>query len=232
MDQQPTKRYSSHLRQTQVELTQRTIMEAMAAVLVELGAEGDAVKQVARRANVSERTIYRHYPSKDLLWDAFLDWVSERVGLGKYPDNMEEMIELIPELFERFDKEAELLKACLNAAAWSDIWLKGRKGWMDGAKQCITNSVGKLEPKRLHEAAAIVHLLFNGISWKTFADQWGMQGVESAPAVQWALQSLLVSLKLTQGPEVVSPRRKAKAPAVVTNTGTSLVPSGKPVKKN
>src|SRR5688500_16482813 len=186
MDASP-KRYSSQLRQSQVELTQRTIMEAMAAVLIEQGPQGDAVKEVARQANVSERTIYRHYPSKEVLWDAFLLWVSEKVGLDDYPATAAEMIETVPPLFARFDEHEELLRACLDIRAWSDVWLRGRSGWKDGIDRLLRNSFPGLSVESRDRAGGVVHVLFNGITWKTQKDQWGFNGAQAALATQWAL---------------------------------------------
>jgi AcrR family transcriptional regulator len=189
------KRYSSHLRQTQVELTQRTIMEAMASVLIEHGPAGDAVKEVAKRANVSERTIYRHFPSKEALWDAFLLWVSDLVGLEHYPESADQMLEMVPGLFAQFDEQEELLRACLDIRAWSDVWLRGRSGWKEGIDRLLKNSFPNLHAETRDKAGAVLHMLFNGITWKTMKDQWGFSGAQAAVATQWALIAVFEDLE-------------------------------------
>jgi AcrR family transcriptional regulator len=194
MDSSSTKRYTSHLRQTQVELTQRTIMEAMASVLIEQGPAGDAVKEVASRANVSERTIYRHFPSKEALWDAFLLWVSDKVGLDDYPKTAEEMLEAVPPMFAMFDEHEELLRACLDIRAWSDVWLRGRSGWKEGIGTMLDNSFPNLTEDNKDKAGAVIHMLFNGLTWKTMKDQWGFNGDQAAVATQWALSTTFDTL--------------------------------------
>jgi AcrR family transcriptional regulator len=214
MDAPVTKRYTSHLRQTQVELTQRTIMEAMAAVLIEFGPEGDAVKEVARRANVSERTIYRHFPSKEALWDAFLLWVSARVGLDEYPATADEMLATIEPLFAKFDDNEELLRACLDIRAWSDVWLSGRSGWKDGISRMLDNSFPGLSEESRDKFGGVVHVLFNGINWKTLKDQWGFSGDQAAVAAKWALAAVFKEVELAALNEKSDKqlRRKGKPP--------------------
>jgi AcrR family transcriptional regulator len=210
----PAKRYTSHLRQTQVELTQRTIMEAMAAVLIEYGPEGDAVKEVAKRANVSERTIYRHFPSKEALWDAFLIWVSNRVGLEEYPATAQEMLDTVPSMFAQFDENEELLRACLDIRAWSDVWLSGRRGWKHGIDRMLQNSFPKLSDEERDKAGGVIHVLFNGINWKTLKDQWGFNGSQAALATQWALSTVFDTLGQTMLTEQQAKkiRHKGKPP--------------------
>jgi len=203
MDSRPTKRYSSPLRRTQVELTHQTIMEAMAVVVVE-GGDGDTVKRVARQANVSERTIYRHFTSKQSLWDAFLLWVSERVGLSTYPASCEEMVEIVPQVFAAFDENADLLRACLAEQAWSDVWLAGRSGWRESILRCLEASFDGLDEQTKDHAAALVHLIFNGINWKTMRDQWGLDGPTAGRITQWSLAVLFKDLK-TRGRVELSP---------------------------
>ncbi|MDQ3024282.1 MAG: TetR/AcrR family transcriptional regulator [bacterium] len=203
MDTGPKKPYSNHLRKTQVELTQRTIMLAMASVLIEHGPDGDAVKLVAKSASVAERTIYRHFPSKEVLWDSFLLWASVEVGLEKYPATAEEMVDAVPAMFAMFDEHEELMCACLDVRAWSDVWLTGRTGWKDGINLLLTASFSGMGPEARDNAGAAIHLLFNGLSWKTLKDQWGFSGTEAAVATQKALTVLFEEFRRAAAEEAL-----------------------------
>src|SRR3954454_23038484 len=73
-------RYNSPLREAQTAATRTKILEAM-ATLIEAGAE-PTYSAVAVEAGVQERTVYRHFPSKDDLYEAFW-WQVLDSRLGK-----------------------------------------------------------------------------------------------------------------------------------------------------
>src|SRR5690349_8916555 len=125
----------SPLRESQLQITRRRILEAMAHLVTDSGAPAVTHASLATVAQVSERTVYRHYPTKEKLWDDFLSWVSEQVGLEKLPQSEAELVGATREMFTRFDEHEALLRQCLEANAWSEVWLKGRKGWKESVEQ-------------------------------------------------------------------------------------------------
>ncbi|WP_158883846.1 TetR/AcrR family transcriptional regulator [Rhodanobacter sp. L36] len=66
-------------------LTKRTAMlDAGIAELVEAGLAGASMESIAARAEVSKRTLYKHFPSKDAVFEAVFALLIERVDpLGK-----------------------------------------------------------------------------------------------------------------------------------------------------
>jgi len=59
--------------------TRRAILEAAKAVLARDGAEGLSVSSVAKLAGVNRGTAYQHFPVKEDLVRATLDWVSQQL---------------------------------------------------------------------------------------------------------------------------------------------------------
>ena len=76
-----TRPYESPLRAEQLEQTRLRILEAMADVLADEEVEEVTVPLVAMRARVSVRTVYRHFPTKEALFDAFGEWGEEHLRL-------------------------------------------------------------------------------------------------------------------------------------------------------
>ncbi len=64
------------LRERKRELLRRSIEEAAAAVFDERGVDGARIAEIARRAVVSEATLYNHYANKSALADG---WVRRRL---------------------------------------------------------------------------------------------------------------------------------------------------------
>ncbi len=87
-----TRPYESPLRAEQLEQTRLRILEAMADALADEEVEEVTVPLVAMRARVSVRTVYRHFPTKEALFDAFGEWAEEhlRLTLLSYPETLDE----------------------------------------------------------------------------------------------------------------------------------------------
>ena len=98
-----TRPYESPLRAEQLEQTRLRILEAMADVLADEEVEEVTVPLVAMRARVSVRTVYRHFPTKEALFDAFGEWGEEhlRLALLSYPETLDELREMAPALVSR-----------------------------------------------------------------------------------------------------------------------------------
>ena len=66
-----TRPYESPLRAEQMEQTRLRILRAVTDVLADPAAEEVTIPLVARRARVSLRTVYRYFPTRETLFDAW-----------------------------------------------------------------------------------------------------------------------------------------------------------------
>ena len=98
-----TRPYESPLRAEQLEQTRLRILEATADVLADEEVEEVTVPLVAMRARVSVRTVYRHFPTKEALFDAFGEWGEEHLRLAvlSYPETLDEIREMAPRAISR-----------------------------------------------------------------------------------------------------------------------------------
>src|SRR5689334_15908321 len=114
----PEREAQASLRERQAEQTRQIILDALIDQLVDTGAFEYSVFEIARRAGVSVRTVYRHFPDRESLFKALGLRVNARVGLddGYYPKTPQGMIELPRQLFPRFDANAPMILAQLSGA--------------------------------------------------------------------------------------------------------------------
>src|SRR3954449_2901973 len=99
-----TRPYISPLRERQTSQTRAAILEALGAELGAGGIEDFSVARLARRAGVSERTVYRHFPTREALLDGLSEWYNERVA--DFPDRVaaEAIPQTIAQVFADFDE--------------------------------------------------------------------------------------------------------------------------------
>lgn len=107
-DAQP--RYTSPLREQKKAETREAILRAVGRRLEAGGVEDLSFADVAAEAQVGERTVYRHFPTKEALLGAFWTW------LHQHPDDPDAQA---PDLDEAAnDQPARQMRILLATDAW------------------------------------------------------------------------------------------------------------------
>jgi AcrR family transcriptional regulator len=95
----PTSRLS--LRQAQRAVTEQRIIEALAALIDDEHPLEISMAAVARRAAVSEPTLYRHFPTKRHLFAALAAYQFQTVAAGLAPASAGDLADAVRIVFER-----------------------------------------------------------------------------------------------------------------------------------
>src|SRR5919106_5897804 len=157
--------YRSPLREAQTAATSQRILEAVGVVL----ARGDepTYALVAQAAGCKERTVYRHFPTKEDLAAAFWDWQYTILGPRDWSLGTEaELVALINRSFRAFDEHPALVKAMLHTRHGSAARLSENDQRRAMAERCVDDAIPGLDPDRLRQAAAATQLLFSAAAWE------------------------------------------------------------------
>ncbi len=188
--------YESPLRAEQVEQTRLRILEATADVLADDAVDEVTVPLVAMRARVSVRTVYRHFPTKEALFDAFGEWAEQhlRVALLSYPQTLEGVREMAPALYRMYDQRAPLIRALLSKRG-QEIRARTRRrrlATFEKAMREVTDGLGPTERRRV---LGVIYLLVSAPAWQAMRDQWDLNGEEAGKAAAWAVRVLTDELR-------------------------------------
>ena len=84
-----------------MKITKQEILDTALDVFAERGYDSTILKDISDRLNVTKSALYKHYESKEALWDALIDHVeqyySENFGNTEsivIPNGMDELTEL------------------------------------------------------------------------------------------------------------------------------------------
>jgi AcrR family transcriptional regulator len=192
-----TRTYESPLRAEQMEQTRVRILEATTEVLADPASEEVTIPVVAKRARVSLRTVYRHFPTRDALFDAWAEWVDERlqIRLHSYPEAAEQLGPFARELYRSYDESASLVRAMLASKAGRAVRERTRRRRQRAFNRAMRDLTAGLEPKERAGALAVIYLLVSAPAWQAMREQSGLDGVEAGKAAAWALRVLTDELR-------------------------------------
>lgn len=182
------------LREQLNEKTREVILDAMVDLLGESGSFDFSVFETARRAKMSPRTIYRHFPTREDLFEAMSAHVNKRVGFAGYPTTPDGVVALARKLFPAFDQNEKLILAQINSRIGQTFRDHARKG-RARAMQTAVDSIAPNLPEDLRvEMTAICHCLLSSDSWNRMRNDFGLDGKRSGEAVAWALEVMFEAI--------------------------------------
>ncbi len=116
-DESAKPRYHSPLRSRQKEQTRDLILNAVDAILRRANVAEVTFAGVAREADVTERTIYRHFPTREDLLNASWRRALRAFirGQTQQVETLEQILELTRAAYENFDANDGIVRAIISA---------------------------------------------------------------------------------------------------------------------
>ena len=187
----------STLRDEQQEQTRQRILAAVAEELEQRQPEELSFASIAERARVGERTVYRHFPTKEALMDAFWQWwIAGPFGVPTdTPMSADEFPAYLERLYAAFDKHEQVSRAFVVSPSGREIRARTRGSrlkMIDATLEAVTHRLGPDERKLAH---AVFQLLFSITTWQTLRDFRKLSGPEAAKAAAWATRVLIRELR-------------------------------------
>jgi AcrR family transcriptional regulator len=185
------------LADARAELVRRRALEGAVAVL-ERG-EVLTFAAVANAAGVPERTLYRHFQTREALHVALYDWVNERLAVdGERPTTADALARLVRRAFPGFDAIAPVIRELLAAPEGRLARLGANPERQRAALGVVANAAEGLPSKQARQVAAVLQLLTAASTWQALRDYWNMDGAEAAETAVLASELLLEGARARQ----------------------------------
>src|ERR1043165_5752351 len=104
---------STTLNEQQTDMTERLRIAAAQQTLQEDSVGGLTMRAVARRARISERTIFRYFATRDEFLDAVAAEISSQMHVP-HPRTLEELLAMPRTLFSSLEARRDLIRASLH----------------------------------------------------------------------------------------------------------------------
>jgi len=196
MSSQPSSELT--LAQRQSDFTQRLILQA-AVELLERASVGElTMRDVAARANISERTVFRYFATRDTFLDAVATEVIGRLNMPPHPQTVKELLQLPAALYACFEAEASLVKAALHSELFDRIRsAPAQQRWIAVRNLVDREAAGVVERRRML-AATNVRYYLGATTWHYYRFYFGFGPQETVDSAVMAIEQALagVGIKL------------------------------------
>ena len=186
------RQYTSPLRSEQAAATRDRIVEATVALLQHSDVNSFSMQDVADRAGVALRTVYRAFPTKDELIAGVLDAIRERfdAAAGTPPTTREELQASVPGAVRAVYELEPLYRALFATAAGREAHRATAGERSASVKQAFADGLERMDERQRRLVSSVLYLVTSSRSVLWLKDYAGLDVDEASDAVAWALGAL------------------------------------------
>ncbi|MET0903621.1 MAG: TetR/AcrR family transcriptional regulator [Acidimicrobiales bacterium] len=185
--------YSSPLRAEQAEQTRQRIVQAA----VDLLSEGDAgdlsMSDVAARAGVSVRTVYRTFATKDELLDGVIVWINEHINrvTGARPETRADFETTTADVANVLFEIEPLYRALFATRAGRESHRRTAPMRRKSQYKAYAAELEALDEGEARRLMAVVHLVASSNAFLFMKDYWDLSPQDVGRVVEWAIRVLV-----------------------------------------
>lgn len=172
-------------------LTRLRILDAAVDLIGGEPGEDLTIAAVASRAGVTERTVYRHFATRQALIAAVWPRMQQQVQSRGFPHTARDLVATPLHLFPNFDRKAGMVRASIYAPGGREVRLSSNAERQQAMLDCIADALPGLDPAQHRRRAAIAQLIDSAYAWDVMRTFWGFDGKEAGKAAAEALAILL-----------------------------------------
>lgn len=182
------------LADRQGDLTRRLILDTAVQMLERTSIGELTVRAVAKRANISERTVFRYFAARDDFLDGVAEAVRAEMALPRAPSTIEELLAAPRALYTRFEAVRELTRAALHSELFHRLReSQARVRW--AAVQGIVDAAAPRRSARERKiAAANIRFYLAASAWHYFRFYFGFSLEDSIACAETAIRQSLDGL--------------------------------------
>jgi AcrR family transcriptional regulator len=169
------------------------ILDAALQTLKDSSVGGLTVRAVAKRAGMSERTIFRYFPTRDDFLDAIAAEVSNQTQVA-HPRTLDELLAMPRTLFTSLEARRDLIRASLHTDVAERIMqTNGRQRWT--AIRKIVDAYAPRAPEAQRKIAATnIRYFLSAATWQYYRFVFRFSLEETITCAEVAMREALETL--------------------------------------
>jgi AcrR family transcriptional regulator len=188
------------LREAQRAVTERRIIEALVALIEDDHPFEISMASVAKRAGVSEPTLFRHFPTKRDLFAALARFQFGNVAAGLAPDSLDGLAEAIATVYRRSAEHENSIRWTLAAPDPERVPRSNVAARLAMLREALREPLSSADPEQAEFLLRTVLLLTSPMAWMYWNDYLGLSPAEAAQTAGWAIHALAAATGPQTGP--------------------------------
>ena len=182
------------LKDRQLALTRQLILDA-AVEQLESGDFAVTMRSVANRANIAERTMFRHFATREDLLDSLAADVSARFQLPPLPATAAGLPGAVRGLYRAFEARSNLTRAALHSELFDRIRLSAAGERWRIVRALIDACAPHRSDRERMLVAANIRYLLAATSWHYYRFYFGFSLKDSIAAAELAVAQAVEALR-------------------------------------
>lgn len=177
-----------------IDLTRRLLLEATMRVLTRTPLSSVTYRAIGAEAQISERTVFRHFASRGDFLEAIASAITERLDLPPPPRTIDELQASPRELYRCFEGERELTKAVVHSELHDQMRTKAKPRWAEVRK--LTDGFAPKVAERKRKLATVnFQYVLSANAWHSYRFHFHLTLDESIECAQTTIQQTLSGLR-------------------------------------
>jgi AcrR family transcriptional regulator len=190
-------RYHSPLRSRQKEQTRDLILDAVDAILRRAPLSEVTIAAVARQGDITERTIYRHFPTREDLLDAVWRRALHAVtgGQTQQAETLDQILDLTRAAYENFDAKAGIVRALIAAPEGVEASKRPEEARLGMLREAYAGLLGGIPEDEVNAVVTATHVLSGASAWSHVRDYCGLNRDEGGKVAALAIELIIEGAK-------------------------------------
>ncbi len=190
--------YDSPVRRRRVAETRERILAAASALVHELPTwdwRALTFRAIAERADVSERTVYRHFTTEQELRDAVMRRLEEEAGVSYAGLDLDDLAGVTALVFSSLSSFAVSPTVMDDPTFATEDQLR-----RDALRDAVVAEATDWTDVEREMAAALLDVLWNVPSFERLVIQWGLAADDATRAITWAIDLIVGAIRAGRPP--------------------------------
>jgi AcrR family transcriptional regulator len=178
------------LREAQRAVTEQRIVEALIALIDDEHPLEISMASVAKRAGVSEPTLFRHFPTKRDLFGALASHQFRGVAAGLAPESADDLAHAVGTVFQRSAEQENAIRWTLAAPDPERVPRLNAEARLAMLRTALEESLRGRDEDEAEHLLHVVLLLTSPMAWVYWKDYLGLDPAQAAATAGWAIRAL------------------------------------------
>lgn len=183
------------LAEKRYDLTRQVILDAALDTLEKASVGELTVRAVAKHANISERTVFRYFATREEFLDAVADAVRARMALPAPPQTLDELRSAPRALYEAFEHRRSLVSAALHTDLFHRMRETQAKERWFAIRKLVDEAAPGARDRERRIAAANIRYYLAASTWHYYRFYFGFSLDETIACAETAIQQALDGIR-------------------------------------